>query len=241
MDKFIDVHCHVLPSIDDGSKSMEQSLNMVKIAAEENIGAMILTPHYHPAKGSHNIENWRDTLELLKKETCRVGIDMEFYLGTEIFYTQDVPDNILNGKVITMAGSDYVLVEFRTETEYSYIKSAVYDIISSGKTPIIAHIERYMCLLDKAERIEELRDKGAVIQVNASSITGDMGFSVKRFLKKLLKKGFIDLIGTDAHSDNHRAPRMLDCFKYISKKFDEDYAYELMRYNALKLIANEEI
>ena len=55
MDKFIDVHCHVLPSVDDGSKSMEQSLNMVKIAAEENIGAMILTPHSHPAKGSPNI------------------------------------------------------------------------------------------------------------------------------------------------------------------------------------------
>lgn len=239
--QLVDMHCHVLPGIDDGSKSMEQSLNMVKIAASEGIGTMILTPHFHPGKGNRDVDKWNETVNALKEAVRNEGIEMDFHLGSELFYTHDVPEAIESGKAITMAGSDYVLLEFRTETEYSYIKSAAYEISAIGKIPIIAHIERYDCLVGRMERVEELIDNGALIQINASSITGDMGFKMKMYLKKLLKNQLVDFISTDAHSDGRRSPRIAECFKYISKKYGEAYALLLMRDNALKVINNTEI
>ena len=241
MNQLVDMHCHVLPGIDDGSKNMEQSLKMVKIASEQGIGTMILTPHFHPAKGSHDIGKWRETLRSLEECVKNNNIDMKFYLGAELFFTHDASEYIESGKVISMVESDYMLVEFRPETEYSYIRSAIYDIQSTGKTPIIAHIERYGCLTGKIDRVEEMSDMGALIQINASSVTGNLGFSMKQYLKKLLKKEMVDFIGTDAHSDVHRAPLMADCFKYVRKKCGEEYAFKIMRDNALKVIANQEI
>ena len=241
MNQLVDMHCHILPGIDDGSRNMEQSINMIKIAYDEGIRTIILTPHYHPAKGTHNISKWEETYEKLKTKVKSENIDIDFYLGAELFYTHDASEYIENGQVISMSGSDYMLVEFRPETEFSLIKSAVYDILSAGKKPIIAHIERYDCIVGNIERVEDLIDLGAYIQVNASTVTGGMGLSIKFFIKKLLKRNLVHFIGTDAHSDGHRSPRMAECFKYIAKKCGEEYALEVMRDNALKIISNQEI
>jgi len=239
--KLVDMHCHVLPGVDDGARNMEQAISMIKIASEENIGTMVLTPHFHQAKGNQDIAFWKETLKQLEEKTKEIGIEMQFYLGSELFYNHDLPDAIDNGLAISMSDSDYVLMEFRFESEYSYIKSALRDVQATGKRVILAHVERYDCLIGRDDRIEELSASGAYIQVNASSVTGELGKPIKKFVKKLMKADLIDFIATDAHSDGRRAPRMKECYAYVVKKFGQDYADRLMINNALKIVNNQDI
>ena len=108
-----------------------------------------------------------------------------------------------------------------------------------GYTPVIAHIERYMCVLEDWKLALELKNMGAVIQVNAGSVIGDSGSKVKKFIKRLLKEEIVDVIGTDAHSNGRRSPRIQECAKYICRKFDEDYAKALLRDNAERILKGE--
>lgn len=233
---FVDMHSHILPGLDDGSKSMEQSIAMLRIARQEGIDAIIATPHNMPGKGRPTREKLEERLSELRNEAERQGIDIEIYLGTEYYYREEVSEIFDREEAITMADSEYVLLEFNPPEEKSYIYNAVRETYSSGYTPIIAHVERYEQLMKKTEYVKTLKDMGALIQVNASSVIGENGLHTKRDVKKLLKAGLVDFISTDAHSDGHRAPRLEKCAAYLHKKYGADYAEKLLYKNAEKYL-----
>lgn len=238
---FTDIHCHTLPGIDDGANDMEQALSMLKIANSEGIKTVVFTPHFHPAKGNQDVDTWKSVMEELKKQALDSGLEMDFYLGSELLYTHDLPDAIEDGRAISISDSDYVLVEFRFECDYNYLKSAVRDIQALGKRVILAHVERYDALCGDVDRIYELVQSGAYIQINSMSVTGKGGRYVKKFVKKLLKNELVHFIGTDAHSDGIRSPRMAECYEYICKKFSKEYADAIMCHNGIKVVNNEEV
>ena len=101
-----------------------------------------------------------------------------------------------------------MLVEYQPTVDYNYLRTSISNIIQMGYIPLIAHIERYMCIVKEIDRAYELSNMGAFIQVNASSVIGESGKDIKKFIKKLMKDEMVDVIGTDAHSNGGRAPRI---------------------------------
>lgn len=232
------MHCHIMWGVDDGSKSEEQSRRMLRIGYDEGIRHIIVTPHY-------NKRFWDIPPDELKRSYMALGklVQEEFpgvslHLGTEIFYNDNTLEDLEAGRIPTMAGSKYVLVEFMTSISYRRIKNAVTGIQNLDYIPIIAHVERYECLLKEPELIEELIERGAYIQVNASSIIGDNGRTAKKMIKTLLKTDCVHFVGTDAHRDDKRAPKIADAYIYVTKKFGADVARRIFVDNPQCIIDN---
>lgn len=237
MTGFIDIHSHILPGIDDGSKNMEMSLEMLKKAENEGISTIFATSHNMPGKGIHSRESIHRRVAELQKAADEEGIKIKIYPGTEYFYREEVINDLEEEKQITFAESDCVLVEFDPMTERAYIRAAAREIIACGFVPVIAHVERYEFLTKQKdyEGIIRLRDIGALIQINTASVTGGMGFWKKLWVRGLLKKELVDFIGTDAHrSEGERSPKFQECAKYVQKKCSKSYADALLGGNAKK-------
>ena len=238
MTGMFDIHNHILYGVDDGSKTFEMTKAMLEIAYNEGTRGIILTPHHNPYRWKNEVSTLRERYEEIRKYCAEKYSDMELYLGNEIYYFEDALKDIEEGRALTMADSKYVLIEFMPSTEYRDIQHAVMDVQQSGYYPIIAHVERYECLLKKPVYIEELKELGAFIQVNASGIMGERSRLEKKFIKGLLKKGEVDFVATDAHRDNTRQPFIKKCSEYLEKKFGQEYTKQMLIDNPRAVIKN---
>ncbi len=236
--KFIDLHCHILPGVDDGASSRSQSIEMLKIAYKNGFGTICATPHFREPRFVNEIEKLQEEVRWLQEEANRLKLPIKILLGNEIYYGQGILEKLENGKCLPMAGTKYVLVEFHPAVDYRSLQRGLKEIRLGGYRPILAHIERYACMYnDGISYAEELIDMGVVIQVNASSFKD--GFKTARFVKKLLKYELVHLIATDSHSDGTRSPNIESCVSYITKKYGEDYVEELLSHNPKKILNNE--
>lgn len=240
INKFIDIHCHILPCVDDGSSSVQMTKNMLKIANDEGISTIIATPHFRLGM-FENSDNVKKISELVDTLAQSVAPDMKVYIGNEIYFTEDFSWYLENGSIKTLNKSRYVLVEFPLYDTQRHIKDSLYRFVLEGYTPILAHIERYGSLAESVATAEELIKFGAYIQVNADSIVGSTITREKNFAKELLKENLVHFIATDAHSDVHRAPRMREAYEYVCKKFGKDYATEIFIGNQRRVILDKEI
>ena len=230
MDGLIDIHNHTLFGVDDGSK-----------AYEEGIRGIILTPHYNPYRWHNTATELTAKYNILRDYCIDNYPDFKLYLGNEIYYGQDTIDELNEAKIFTMANSQYVLVEFSPSADYEVIKRAVMDIQQNSYYVIIAHVERYECLLKKSDYIDELKELGAYIQVNASAVMGERNHREKKFTNKLLKRENVDFVATDAHRDNMRTPKLKKCAEFLIKKYGEEYAGLILIDNPTSVINNEYI
>ena len=239
--QFIDMHCHILPGIDDGSVNIDQTLKMMQVAYDDGTRGMIATPHYHIGRMVSDRKECESRLEAVKKKAKESGIHMDLYLGTEVYYFSEAFDKIVDGEIMSLAGSSYVLIEFEPRVEYERILRAAANAASEGYVPIFAHVERYMCLLTKPALCKELIEHGALLQINAASVVGKHGKDVQKFDKKILKKKWVSFVASDAHGDKHRRPRLMEAYEYVKKKVGEDYADDIFYNNQMKIIEDERI
>ena len=237
--EFIDIHSHILPGVDDGAQSIKESLEMLNIAHNNAIGTIILTPHNKPARHNIHTSGMEERMERLRKLLEASGIQIHLVGGNELYYRNGLVEEICSGMARTMADSQYVLLEFGPMESYEYLRSGLYELLSGGYFPILAHIERYQCLFEQFSKIEELIDMGVYLQVNAGSIMGDFGFQTKRFTRKLLKRRMIHFIATDAHNTENRAPNLKSCAEYVIRKYGKEYAEELLLKNPKHVLENE--
>lgn len=237
---YVDMHCHVLPGIDDGARDMRETMRMIQTAYQEGIRAMIVTPHYHPRRGMADAGVVNDTLRHVRSEVHKIMPDMNLYPGNEIYYRQDAKELLREGMILPLAGSDYVLIEFSMgSATVEQIADAVRDLQLGGYLPVIAHIERYDAILGDVDAALQLVEAGAYIQVNASSVVGELGSNRKRYIKKLIKNNCVHFIGTDAHNTGSRAPLMKKCAAYLNRKFDEEVCETLLSVNPYLVLQNE--
>lgn len=236
MDRYIDMHCHILPGVDDGAQDLEETRQMLRIAYNEGIRLIIATPHHHPRRGHRSPEILHEQLKLARAEAAKISDKFRIYLGTEIFYGYDIPDKVRSGKILQMNKRRVVLVEFSPTDKFDYILHGVQQMQMTGNQVIIAHVERYDCLLENMERVEELYDMGAKFQVNAGSIIGESGRNCKKFVKKLMGQDFVFGVGTDAHDSTMRAPKMKKAADYVKRKYGEEYMRHIFFDNAATLL-----
>ncbi|MBQ2901213.1 MAG: capsular biosynthesis protein [Agathobacter sp.] len=234
----IDIHTHLLFGVDDGPKTMEESIEMLKSAKAQGVEAMILTPHYRHGMFAYPNEKIEENFAKLMEPAEKIGIDL--YLGTEHHVNSMILEYIETGRVRTLANTQYVLTEYKTDTEFEYIAKSTRDLLRNGYIPIVAHVERYNCMHEDLGRVDWLRDVGAMIQVNANAILGMEGFKTKGFTKKLLKHRYVDFVASDSHDMVKRANNLGKCREYLYKKYDERYVDKITYYNALDILESIE-
>ncbi len=232
----IDIHNHTLFGVDDGAQSMDESVEMLVAAREQDIRKIILTPHYRRGMFSYPLEKIKENFEKLKVEAA--GLDIELYLGCEYHVNSEIVEHVQSGRCLTLGGSDYILTEYSYQTEYSAMVEYTNRLFSCGYIPVIAHVERYQCMQKKPVLCAELANKGALIQINADSVLGRAGFSAKQFCKKVLKNGWVDIVASDAHNLTDRACNLKECRAYIEKKYGSEYAKLLFCDNPMRILEN---
>lgn len=230
-----DVHCHVLPLVDDGPQSLEESVKILKEAYEQGVRYMIMTPHYRPGMFEPSMRRIMYSYKYLKEVAQGLGIKIR--LGCENYRHEGLVEELLEKKRPTMAGSKYVLVEFSGHDLFSTVRNTVYELTNHGFKPIIAHVERYTSC-QTVEKIKELKELGASIQVNAGSILGEDGWQLKRFCDQLMKEELIDFIGSDTHNTKTRKMNLKKCASYVKRKMGKKYAQQVLIENPAKIWKN---
>lgn len=232
----IDIHTHVLPGIDDGARDWDTCLEMLRQSAEAGVQAVIATPHYLPwKKNSSPQEIAVLCAEAKKKLLEKHGISMDIYCGNEIYYTMDAIQNLRDGKILTLAKSNYVLVEFEPRTSYQLICRAVKEFRDAGYIPIIAHMERYECLR-QSEKLQEIKSMGALLQMNVEAFQGGMFDGESRRAKKYLTEEQIDFLASDMHGLRRRPPITEEELQWVLKKLRPKYQKELLYRNAERIL-----
>ena len=233
----IDFHSHILPGIDDGSRSIEQTIRMLKEAKEAGFTKIISTSHY--MEGYYESDE-TERIELLNEVQKNIS-GIELYLGNEIYITNNMIDLIQNKQASTINNSKYVLFEFPLSAKSMNDKEVVYRLIENGFVPVIAHPERYSYVQDNPEYIEELAEMGALFQANYGSIIGMYGKKAEKTLKKLLKNDLIRFFGTDSHRIDQVYTKMPKILKKLHKVLSDEEIEEFTVIKPQKVLNNEEI
>lgn len=241
IEKIVDIHCHILPELDDGSQSMRETIEMLRIAANSGITDIIATPHFKAGRRNASPATIRKRIREVQAMAEQCGISINLYPGNEILYFSDFEEVIEEERFCTMNDSQYVLIEFMPSEYFRTIRNALDHVMGLGYLPIIAHVERYGCMLEDWKSVECIRSMGVEIQINAASVTGRTGHKIKKFVSQLLDRELVDYIGTDAHGSKARTPDMQKCYKQLCKKYDLSYVDKILRGNAMKLLFPQEV
>ena len=231
----IDIHNHVLPNIDDGSKSIEMSLRMLKYAYEQGVTEVVNTVHYqHPLflNIDHSLESFERIKKSLQLKLNDCGVQIKIHLGSEVYYYENLL-KIVNEPLTTLGGGKYMLIEFPPKNMPNSQKQTLFDLKISGVTPIIAHPERYQLVQENFSIIYDWINAGCLIQVDAGSLLGLMGKKAKESSLLIVKEGCCHILASDAHNDSNRNFCIGDaynCVKNIIGKKNSDllvYEYPL--------------
>lgn len=241
MKNYIDIHSHILPGADDGSDSLETSLEMLRMAAGDGITQIILTPHSKPWHRRRSCAEMAAEAERLQGILQKERLDVKLHMGNELYYRSSLIEELDDRQAGTLAGSRYVLVEFAPSADLGYIRNGVYALLAGGYYPIIAHVERYKNVCVNMARVAELIEMGCFMQVNAGSVTGRYGFGAMRLTRKMLRQGLVHFIATDAHDTGKRRPVLSECAEYIEKKFGAVSSRKLFCDNPMCVLRDEYI
>lgn len=239
MNNIVDMHCHILPGLDDGAESWNETYQMLQIAYDEGIRVIVATPHHHEIRGMCTPVQYKKRLMQIRKIAQEISEKFYIIPGMEIYFTQDIIHKLENRQVRTIGNSKYVLIEFSPGAEFRYMQQGLQQIQMKGYYPILAHAERYQCLVEHKEHVEYLVKMGIYLQINSETILGEGGRTAKRFVKELLKERYIHFVGTDAHSSKSRSPIMKKSADYVEKKYGKEYALDIFRRNSLSVLKNK--
>lgn len=234
----IDMHTHVLPGIDDGPKDWETSLNMLAECTKLGVKKVIATPHFYPWKKNASVAEVKKMCkQAMEKFRERFDSEIEVYSGHEIYYSSESIRKLKAGEILTLADSNYVLIEFSDNELFSVLYRAVREFVENSYIPIIAHAERYKCLYNESN-LNTLIEGGALLQVNVETFENGILDQKKRWVKKQLKHKKIDFCASDMHNMSNRPPYSKERLQKVHKLVEPEYMEQLFRENCEKVISN---
>lgn len=236
----VDLHSHLIWGIDDGSKSRDMTLNMLRQAVEGGTSKLVLTPHYMPGYFDVTLDEVKKTTEDVIKLAIKEEINLDIYQGQEVYYTNNIFENYINNYIGTINESRYMLIEFNMR-DFS-IKEAIeniYELQVRGIVPVIAHPERYQKFIKNPSLINEFIKEGFLFQVNKDSLIGEFGKEVKKTTDIYLKNNIYSFIGSDAHRDTKRNASLSKAIDYLVD-YDKKYA-NYLKISGENLLNNKEI
>ena len=230
MISYYDIHTHILPGIDDGSRNIEETREMLRMERDQGVLHIIATPHFTAGEHPISIEELQHALEQTREAAREIDPAMTIDLGQELLNGPGMLEALKKGEALTLAGTRYILVEFLPYDRYSVIYQALYGYIMEGYIPIVAHMERYDALKKNQNNIDELIKLGAYFQMNTESLVGGFFHREAAYHRSLVENGMIHFLGSDCHRKDYRKPLMQDALRYFSKEFRKES-------NFLKLVS----
>jgi len=224
----VDMHSHLIPGIDDGSKSMEESLGLIQRLAEYGLRKIITTPHIMSEYYRNTPEIIRLGLEDLKKAAAASGIEIEIEAAAEYYMDEIFLEKVKSGNEVLSFGDGYILVETGFINKPQMMLDILFHLEMAGYKPILAHPERYQYLIADKKLQEELIERNLLFQVNLLSLTGFYSKQVKDFGEMLLERNAVALFGTDCH--NARYLDMLETLPKHQKTYEKIKKLELINH-----------
>ncbi|MCP4520919.1 MAG: capsular biosynthesis protein [Cytophagales bacterium] len=199
----VDMHSHILPNLDDGSDSVEESMALIQQMIDLGYEKLIMTPHIMGDFYKNTPEGIREKLQILRKEVIDRKLDITLDCASEYYLDEGFVDKFENGTELLTFGDNYILIETSYMNRPHNFNDIIFRLKSSGYKPILAHPERYTYLYQGFELFEEMYDRGVLFQINLNSLTGYYSGIAKKYTEKLIDKKMVDFIGTDCHAEKH--------------------------------------
>lgn len=224
----IDLHCHILPGVDDGARTLDEAVEMCRLAAADGCEAMIATPHQR--RGVWWNDDTQRLRELAEQLQAAVGDGFRVALGGEVHVDPHLLDEVgrlPGGGILPLAGSRYLLIEFDTQTTPPQAADLVHEMKVSGWRPVIAHPEFIPWLAKSPQLLGHLVSLGATAQVTAMSLTGDFGRLPQKDAAAFLALGLVHFIASDSHGTRNRPPGLRRAYSFVAETWGEPAARRL--------------
>lgn len=236
MNSIADIHCHVLPYVDDGAEHSSEMEEMLISSAKQNVRVLCLTPHLRSGMFTSEDETVVNRFEQAKAFVEERHLPLKLYLGREYYCDKTFLERLETGDVIPLGEGNTLLVEFSSRYDTGTILKYLEQVKKEGYRPLVAHVERYPAMNSDTEEVERLISAGAKIQVNAGSLLGREGHRQKAFGWKLLKQDLVDVVASDCHDPNYRPPELGECARKIESKAGKDAAERVLWENPMKIL-----
>lgn len=235
----IDTHLHILPGVDDGPETLHESLSLARVLVQEGVRAAVATPHYNDEFPKRSAAEIRERVHDLQEELNRHAIPLHLFAGHEALIQPGLVEDIFAGRIATLNGSRYLLLELWNTSWSPEIERTIFELLAHGIIPIIAHPERYRAIQKDLDLLANLQQQGVLIQVIASSFSGMQGNTARRCAEVLLKKGLVQIIASDAHGLQKRPPNIINGLYSMNKIIEYQSIHQSMETNPFLIIKNE--
>ena len=238
----IDFHNHFLPGVDDGAKTFQESIEMLKFASKQGITEVVQTIHYqHPKMEGKNVDYKYLTKKIkrVQNELNKQGINLKIHLAAEVFYLPNLL-KLLDNPLVTIGNKKYMLIEFYANIYPTNYEKELFNLQSNGVNPIIAHPERYRFIKKDINILSKWIERDYVLQIDAGSLIGHFGKKTKEISIEMVKNGFIHLIGSDAHNSKKRNFCLLEAYNFLEKNFSSELVKNL-KVNSEKILNGEDV
>ncbi|MBI4202905.1 MAG: hypothetical protein HY532_07335 [Chloroflexi bacterium] len=223
-----DVHCHILPGIDDGPELPEDALGMARLSAADGVKTVVATPHGAQVAAHGGKEDLIRRVQEFNDELGLHNIPLKVVMGVEYMLSMELLDDARQGKAITLSGSQYVLVEIDFLQYPPYINEAIFQLQLAGLTPVLAHPERQATIQGRPDLLEGLVSQGVVSQITGGSVLGQFGQQAQRSAEQLLKLNLVHLLASDGHTaTENRPPVMTEALRKVETLVGAEAAYIL--------------
>jgi len=237
----IDLHCHILPGIDDGAEDLAASVAMAEKAVSQGITHILCTPHHNNGKYRNIKSQVISLVSLLQTELDNRNIPLILLEGQEVRITGDLIEDIrLDNILFTDLDDTYILIEFPTMEVPTYTEQLFFELLQLGKTPVIVHPERNAHFREDPNNLIRFLDMGCLAQLTAPSYVGTFGKDIQRTAKLMVEHNLVQMIASDAHGVKKRNFYLKEAYLQISKDFDDDKV-NLMKQVAKDLLNGDEI
>jgi protein-tyrosine phosphatase len=235
----IDLHCHILPGIDDGSRSLEMSLEMARMAVDDGITMTACTPHIYPGLYMNDTAGIEAARDQLQRSLDDDGIPLKLTIGADVHLVPGLLEGLRAGKVPCLHHTRYLLLEPSHHVAPPHFQDSVFQLVAAGYVPVITHPERLTWVEDHYPVFADLVRQGAWMQITAASLTGVFGARAKYWGERFLGDGLTHIIATDAHSNGRRSPVMSKARDIAERMLGREEAQLLVRGRQEHMLRND--
>ncbi|MEH7494528.1 tyrosine-protein phosphatase [Neobacillus niacini] len=221
----IDIHCHILPGVDDGAQSLSDSIHMARKAVEQGIHKIVATPHHLTSSYENPKQSIITRVQELNEALHKERIELEVLPGQEVRIHGEMVEGYASGDILPVNHTPYVLVEFPSNHVPRYTEKLFYDLQVNGLIPVIVHPERNREIIERPELLYQLVKKGALTQITAGSVCGDFGKKIKNFSLQIIESNLTHFIATDAHNSTNRTFKMREALAIIERRYGNELLY----------------
>lgn len=230
----VDLHCHILPDMDDGARDVRESLAMAQLALERGTTQIVATPH----SSTDGAEAVNRAIEFLREQLQCIGLPLTIFSGMEIFADENTARLLQDGKLLTLGGSRYPLVEFAFECDERIPRRLLRQLVEAGYRPVVAHPERYIYIQQEPRLLNDWLDMGCLLQLNKGSFSGQFGPRCQALAFSLVARGYAGIIASDGHGFDRRTPTLDRTWDLICQDFSPKAAEMLLQENPRRILRN---